>query len=127
MAIFIFLVFAKNETLKGLLGTSLPYNQLMTYILATLCAIFIPLASKLWRSQWFGVGQSVVANSIFGQIWHFDHEISPVELSDSYAILFTIQNYKFKHIFRAIGAYLRSLKILADLRQSEDHPNFKKS
>ena len=58
----IFLVFAKNEALKGLLGTSLPYNQLMTYILAPLCAIFIHLASKLWRSQWFGVGQLAVAN-----------------------------------------------------------------
>ena len=125
-AILDFLVFAKNEALKGVLGTSLPYNQL-TYILATFCAIFISLASKLWRSQWFEVGQLDVENSFFGQIWHFDHERKPVELSDSYAILFSVQNYIFRHIFRAIEPYLRSLKILADLRPHDNHPNFKKS
>ena len=79
----IFLVFAKYEAFKGLLGITLPYNQLNICVLATLCAIFMPLASKLWRSQWFEVGQSAMAKSIFGQIWLFDHERSPVELSDT--------------------------------------------
>ena len=53
----IFLVFAKYEAFKGLLGITLPYNQLNICVLATLCAIFMPLASKLWHSQWFEVGQ----------------------------------------------------------------------
>ena len=75
----IFLVFAKNEAPKGLLGNTLPYNQLIIYILATLCAIFMPLASKLWHSQWFEVGQLAMTKSFFGQIWLFDHERSPVE------------------------------------------------
>ena len=79
----IFLVFNKNEALKGLLGITLPYNQLNICVLATLCAIFMPLASKLWCSQWFEVGQSAMAKSIFGPIWLFDHERSPVEHSDS--------------------------------------------
>ena len=65
------------------------------------------LASKLGHSQWFEVGQSAIMIVIFGQIWLFDHEKSPVELSDSYAILFSIQNYIFGHIFIAIGEYLR--------------------
>ena len=69
------------------------------------------LASKLGHSQWFEVGQSAIMIVIFGQIWLFDHEKSPVELSDSYAILFSIQNFIFRHIFRAIGEYLRILKI----------------
>ena len=106
----IFLVFTKNEALKGLLGITLPYNQLNICVLATLCAIFMPLASKLRCSQWFEVGQSAMAKSIFGPIWLFDHERSPVELSDSYAILFSIQKYTLGQIFRAIKAYLRSLK-----------------
>ena len=65
------------------------------------------LALKLGHSQWFEVGQSAIMIVIFGQIWLFDHEKSPVELSDSYAILFSIQNYIFGHIFIAIGEYLR--------------------
>ena len=74
----IFLVFNKNEALKGLLGITLPYNQLNICVLATLCAIFMPLASKLWHSQWFEVGQLAMTKSFFGQIWLFDHERSPV-------------------------------------------------
>ena len=103
----IFFVFAKNEALKWLLGIPLPYNQLIPYILATLCAIFMAVASKMWRSQWFEVGQSAIAKSIFGQIWLLDHERSPVELSDIHIILSRIQNYILGHIFRAIGEYLR--------------------
>ena len=68
------------------------------------------LASKLGHSQWFEVGQSAIMIVIFGQIWLFDHEKSPVELSDSYAILFSIQNHIFGHIFRATGEYLRFFK-----------------
>ena len=86
----IFLVFAKNEALEGLLGITLPYNQFIIYILATLYAIFMALASKLWHSQWFEEGQLAIVIGIFGQIWLFDHEKSPVELSDSYAILLSI-------------------------------------
>ena len=118
----IFLVFAKNEAPKGLLGNTLPYNQLIIYILATLCAIFMPLASKLWCSQWFKVGQLEMAKSIFGPIWLFDHERSPVELSDSYAILLSIQKCIVWHVFRAIEAYLRIVEFLADLRQHDNHP-----
>ena len=118
----IFLVFAKNEAPKGLLGNTLPYNQLIIYILATLCAIFMPLASKLWCSQWFEVGQSAMAKSIFGPIWLFDHERSPIELSDSYAILLSIQKCIVWHVFRAIEAYLRIVEFLADLRQHDNHP-----
>ena len=103
----IFLGFAKNEALEGLLGITLPYNQFIMYILATLCAIFMALASKLWHSQWFEVGQSAIVRVIFGQIWLFDHERSPIELSDIHAILFRIQNYIFRHTFIAIGEYLR--------------------
>ena len=77
------MVFAKNEALLGLLGNTLPYNQLIIYILTTLCAIFMPLASKLLRSQWFEVGQSAKEKSIFGQIRILDHERSPVQLSVS--------------------------------------------
>ena len=77
----IYLVFAKNEALEGLSGITLPYNQFIIYILATLCAIFMALASKLWHSQWFEVGQSAIVSVIFGQIWLFDHERSLVELS----------------------------------------------
>ena len=119
----IFLVFAKNEAPKGLLGNTLPYNQLIIYILATLCAIFMPLASKLWRSQWFEVGQLAMTKSFFGQIWLFDHERSPVELSDSYANLFSIEKYMIGHIFRAIEVYLRILEYLTDLRQHDNHQN----
>ena len=118
----IFLVFNKNEALKGLLGITLPYNQLNICVLATLCAIFMPLASKLWCSQWFEVGQSAMAKSIFGPIWLFDHERSPVELSDSYAILLSIQKCIVWHVFRAIEAYLRIVEFLADLRQHDNHP-----
>ena len=77
----IFGVFAKNEAPKGLLGNTLPYNQLIIYILVTLCAIFMPLASKLWHSQWFEVGQSAMAKSIFGQLWIFDrpHSARPLD------------------------------------------------
>ena len=106
----IVLVFAKYEAFKGLLGITLPYNQLNICVLATLCAIFMPLASKLWRSQWFEVGQSAIAKSIFGQIWLLDQEKKPVQLSVSYAILFSIQNYVIGHIFSAIGEYLRFFK-----------------
>ena len=122
-----FLFFAKNEALKGLLGITLPYNQFIIYILATLCAIFVALASKLWHSQRFEVSQSAIVRVIFGQIWLFDHERSPLELSDIHAILFRIQNYKFKHIFIAIGEYLRILNFLVDLRQHDYHPNLKNS
>ena len=103
----IFLVFNKNEALKGLLGITLPYNQLNICVLATLCAIFMPLASKLWHSQWFEVGQSAMAKSIFGQLWIFDHERSPVELSDSYSMLLSIKKYIVGHIFRVFGEYFR--------------------
>ena len=72
--------------------------------------MFMALASKLGHSQWFEVGQSAIMIVIFGQIWLFDHEKSHVELSDSYAILLSILNYIFRHIFRAIGEYLRILK-----------------
>ena len=123
----IFLVFTKNGPLRRLPDNCLCYDQLVIYILATLCAIFMTIVSKVWRPQWFEVGQSASANLIFGQIWHFDHERSPLELSNSYEILFSIQNYIFGHIFRAIKSYLRSLKFLPDLRQHDDHPNFKKS
>ena len=116
------MVFAKNEAPKGLLGNTLPYNQLIIYILATLCAIFMPLASKLWHSQWFEVGQLAMTKSFFGQIWLFDHERSPVELSDSYANLFSIKKYM---IFRAIEVYLRILEYLTDLRQHDNHQNLK--
>ena len=109
----------------GLLGITLPYNQLIIYILTTLRAISMPLASKLWRSQWFEVGQSAMAKSMFGQIWLFDHEGSPVELSESYAILFSIQKYMIGHIFRAIEVYLRILKFQANLSRLDDHSNLK--
>ena len=46
----IFLGFAKNESLQGL---TLPYNQFIIHVMATLCTIFMALASKLWPSQWF--------------------------------------------------------------------------
>ena len=121
----IFLVFAKNEALLGPLGNTLPHNQLIIYILTTLCAISMPLASKLWRSQWFEVGQSAIAKSIFGQIWLLDHEKKPVQLSVSYAILFSIQNHILEHIFREIKVYLRILKFQANLSQLDDHSNFK--
>ena len=115
----IYLVFAKNEALEGLLGITLPYNQLIIYILATLCAIFMALASKLWHSHWFEVDQSAIVRVIFGQIWLFDHERSLVELSDIPAILFRIQNYIFGHIFRAIGGYLRIFQIWVIVMLSE--------
>ena len=121
----IFLVFAKNEALFGLLGNTLPYNQLIIYILTTLCAISMPLASKLWRSQWFEVGQSAIEKSIFGQIWLLDHERSPVQLSVSYAILFSIQNYILEHIFREIELYLRILKFQSNPSRLDDHSNLK--
>ena len=60
------------------------------------------LASKLGHSQWFEVGQSAIVIVIFGQIWLFDHEKSHVELSDSYAILLSILNYIFRHIFKTV-------------------------
>ena len=85
------------------------------------------LASKLWHSQWFEVGQSAIVTVIVGQIWLFDHERSPIELSDIHAILFRIQNYIFEHIFIAIGEYLRILNFLVDLRQHDYHPNLKNS
>ena len=85
------------------------------------------LASKLWHSQWFEVGKSAIVRVILGQIWLFDHERSPLELSDIHAILFRIQNYMFKHIFLAIGEYLRILNCLVDLRQHDYHPNLKNS
>ena len=85
----------------------------------------MPLASKLWRSQWFEVGQSAKEKSIFGQIWILDHERSPVQLSVSYAILFSIQNYILEHIFREIEVYLRILKFQANLSRLDDHSNFK--
>ena len=93
----IFLVFAKNEALLGLLDNTLPYNQLIIYILTTLCAISMPLASKLWRSQWFEVGQSAIAKSIFGQIWLLDHEKNPVQLSVSYAVCNLVQQHNKTH------------------------------
>ena len=120
----IFLLFAKNEALKGLLGITIPYNQLNICVLATLCAIFMPLASKLWRSQWFLVGQSAMAKSIFGPIWLFDHERSPVDLSDSYSMLFSIKKYIIGHIFRVIGEYLRFFKILVIVLRSEISQKF---
>ena len=43
----IFLLFAKNEALKGLLGITIPYNQLNICVLATLCVIFMPQAVAL--------------------------------------------------------------------------------
>ena len=52
----VFLVFPKNGPLRRLLGTCLCYDQLFFYISATLCAIFMTLAPKLWRPQWFEVG-----------------------------------------------------------------------
>ena len=113
------MVFAKNEALEGFLGIKLPYNHLSIYILATFCAIFMALASKLWHSQWFEVGQSAIVLVIFGQIWLFDDERSPVELSDIPAILFRIQNYIFGHIFIAIGEYLRSFQIWVIVMLSE--------
>ena len=115
----IYLVFAKNEALEGLLGITLPYNQLIIYILATLCTIFMALASKLWHSHWFEVDQSAIVRVIFGQIWLFDHERSLVELSDIPAILFRIQNYIFGHIFIAIGEYLRIFQIWVIVMLSE--------
>ena len=54
----VFLVFPKNGPLRRLLGTCLCYDQLFFYISATLCAIFMTLAPKLWRPQWFEVGWS---------------------------------------------------------------------
>ena len=83
------------------------------------------LASKRGHSQWFEVGQSAIMIVIFGQIWLFDHERSPVELSDSYAILLSIQKYMIGHIFRAIEVYLRILEYLTDLRQHDNHQNSK--
>ena len=68
---------------------------------------FMALASKLGHSQWFEVGQSAIVIVIFGQIWLFDHERSPVELSDSYANLLSIKKYMVGHIFIVIGQYLR--------------------
>ena len=47
----VFLVFPKNGGLRRLLGRSLFYDQFVFYILATLCAIFMVLASKLSRPQ----------------------------------------------------------------------------
>ena len=54
----VFLVFPKNGPLRRLLGTCLCYDQLFFYKSATLCAIFMTLAPKLWRPQWFEVGWS---------------------------------------------------------------------
>ena len=51
----------------------------------------------------------------------------PVQLSVSYAILFSIQKYMIGHIFRAIEVYLRILEYLTDLRQHDNHQNSKKS
>ena len=52
----VFLVFPKNGPLRRLLGRCLCYDQLFFYISATLCAIFMNLAPKMWRPQWFEVG-----------------------------------------------------------------------
>ena len=52
----VFLVFPKNGPLRRLLGTCLCYDQLFFYISATLCAIFMTLAPKMWRPQRFEVG-----------------------------------------------------------------------
>ena len=52
----VFLVFPKNGSLRRLLGICSCYYQLFFYISATLCAIFMTLAPKLWRPQWFEVG-----------------------------------------------------------------------
>ena len=52
----VFLVFPKNGPLRRLLGICSCYDQLFFYISATLCAIFMTLAPKLWRPQWFEVG-----------------------------------------------------------------------
>ena len=52
----IFLVFPKNGPLRRLLGICLFYDQLFLYISATLCAIFMTLAPKMWRPQWSEVG-----------------------------------------------------------------------
>ena len=76
-------------------------------------------------SQWFEEGQSAIARAIFGQIWLFDHERSPVELSDNHAILFRIQNYIPGHIFRTIGAYLRIFQIWVIGMQSRSAEKFK--
>ena len=54
----VFLVFPKNRPLKSLPGRCLFYDQLFLYTSATLCAIFITLAPKRWRPQWFEVGWS---------------------------------------------------------------------
>ena len=54
----VFLVFPKNGPLRRLLGTCLCYDQLFFYISATLCAIFMTLAPKMWRPQRFEVGWS---------------------------------------------------------------------
>ena len=43
----VFLVFPKNRPLRRLRGSCLFYDQLIFYISATLCAIFMTLASKL--------------------------------------------------------------------------------
>ena len=57
--------------------------------------------------------------AIFGQIQLFNHERSPVELSNIQAILFGIQNYIPGHIFRAIVEYLRIFQIWAIVLLSE--------
>ena len=48
----VFLVFPKNRPLRRLRGSCLFYDQLIFYISATLCAIFMTLASKLRCPQW---------------------------------------------------------------------------
>ena len=52
----VFLVFPKNGPLRRLLGICSSYDQLFFYISATLCAIFMTLAPKMWRPQRFEVG-----------------------------------------------------------------------
>ena len=71
------------------------------------------------------MAQSAKEKSIFGQIWILDHERRPVQLSVSYAIVFSIQNYILEHIFREIEVYLRILKFQANLSRLDDHSNLK--
>ena len=52
----VFLVFPKNGPLRRLPGRCLFYDQLFLFTSATLCAIFMTLAPKLWHPQWFEVG-----------------------------------------------------------------------
>ena len=49
----VFLVFPKNRPLRRLPGRNLFYDQIFFYKSATLCAIFMTPAPKMWRPQWF--------------------------------------------------------------------------